>query len=862
MHALERRIALAALLSMALSASAAAQTSAPDDADAHLTRGRELEQKADYRGARSEFEIALSAFEARGDTPQVINTERHLAAVLTLTGDFGRARTLLHQALTTAEETGDRRAQAGVLFEMSGDAPLPIDEREAPLIRAEAIAEELGDTRLLATIAHRSGDFAYTRGDFARAIERVQRAIDLYEADGAAQEQLARALTSLGRIHRAHGHPELALDLYRRALRIQIEVGDQQGAIQSTNATGVALDALGRADEAIDAYRRALALARETGSPRLVAFQLGNLGGSYLASGDFAKAVPLLKEALDRSHERYLMVIRGLQLAWAYIGLHRYAEALSTSERTVADARAEDMREQLVSALGGKAEALRALGRPAEALAVQREALASLEELRKRLVPTDFMKRGFGKEYDKVIVGTIDLLHAVQHDDEALETAERARGRALLDLLASRGLQDVAPTDVSTANEVQLTLRGGRTAGLSSPASETPISKDELRETARRLQSTLIVYYVARDALYIWTIDGARAAVHGVKVAATSTRLRELVNASQPQLFNAPRAATAAALVPRSASAIVSPVATPRAPLRELERLLIEPVRAYLPRSPGARITIVPHGPLFLLSFAALIDGGGRYLLERYTLTYAPSVAVLRFTAEHARQAAERPTRYLFVADPSQLPAMPNAEPLPPLPGARREVAAITRRLPRDVSSTLAGPDALEATVRARIADATVIHLATHGIAGGPDPLDGFIALGRSDDSREETDGRLTAAEVYRLELHADLVVLSACRTLVASENDDGLAGLTRAFLSAGAASIVATIWDVADETTVRLMPAFYDLRAGGGNKAEALRGAQLRLLRDLRAGRVTIRSVRLAEDPFFWAGFILVGEP
>src|SRR4029453_8449983 len=86
------------------------------------------------------------------------------------------------------------------------------------------------------------------------------------------------------------------------------------------------------------------------------------------------------------------------------------------------------------------------------------------------------------------------------------------------------------------------------------------------------------------------------------------------------------------------------------------------------------------------------------------------------------------------------------------------------------------------------------------------------------------------------------------------------------AFFYAGAASIVATMWDVADDPTRRLVPDFYRRRAAGAGKAEALRDAQLRLLRDLRAGRVRIGTgddaVRLPENPFFWAAFVLTGEP
>ncbi|HWT46876.1 MAG TPA: CHAT domain-containing protein, partial [Vicinamibacterales bacterium] len=114
--------------------------------------------------------------------------------------------------------------------------------------------------------------------------------------------------------------------------------------------------------------------------------------------------------------------------------------------------------------------------------------------------------------------------------------------------------------------------------------------------------------------------------------------------------------------------------------------------------------------------------------------------------------------------------------------------------------------------------------------------------------------------------LDADLVLLSACRTALGPISGDGVAGMTRAFVYAGAASVMATTWDVADAPTVRLVQRFYRRRLRGAGKAAALREAQLQLLTDLRGGRVIVQEpdgpVALRPDPYFWAGFVLVGEP
>jgi CHAT domain-containing protein len=119
---------------------------------------------------------------------------------------------------------------------------------------------------------------------------------------------------------------------------------------------------------------------------------------------------------------------------------------------------------------------------------------------------------------------------------------------------------------------------------------------------------------------------------------------------------------------------------------------------------------------------------------------------------------------------------------------------------------------------------------------------------------------------VYGLELHADLVFLSACRSGLGQVTCDSINGLKRAFLYAGTPSVIASLWDVADETTYPLVTAFYRSWLRGSDKARALRSAQLGLLADLRSGNVKIHTragdFPLPEAPMFWASFVLQGEP
>jgi CHAT domain-containing protein/tetratricopeptide (TPR) repeat protein len=806
------------------------------EAEARRGLGRVLFRTGDYPAAREQLDRARALYRASGDALGEARAAGHLGSVVLMMGNGAEASALYAHALARFQALGARADELETRFNLlyvAADAAAQAKQIEEGL----ALARAAGDREFEGLFLHESSDLDFAQGRFASASVKLEEAVRAYEQAGARRE-LGRALNSLSRIERTHGQVERAFEVSSRALAVQEELGDLAGALQSLDQMADARSELGAHAEALALYERALAIAQKTGSPDLVATMQGRLSRTYLRMGQPARAVELLEGVVARGVAPETGPVWYGQLSRAYLGVGRPAEGLAAADKALELARTSGVVDRILPALHVRASALQGLGRTEEALAAAREEIAGLERLRVELVADDFMKRGFADQHQAVFELTIELLSDQGRHRDALETAEQARARAFLDLLATRDAG----------------------AAVAAPAA----SADEVVATARRLGSTLLSYFVGDDALFIWVVSG-EGTVHGERVAASADRVWGLVRETRSALRDAgarrPRGDDdGAELVTRGGGRLLMGGGGARA-WRQLHDLLIAPVRARLPRAPGSRLTIVPHGPLFLLSFAALRDAQGRYLVEDHALHYAPSAAVLQMTARRSRTGVPGPR--IFMADPAAFPEEAG-RPLPPLPGTRREVTASAQRLKGGDNVVLTGADATEANVRRLAQGAGLLHFATHGIVRDERPLESFLALNRGPAGAD--DGRLTVQDIYGLDLQASLVVLSACRTGLGQLSSDGIVGLTRAFFYAGAPSVVATLWDVPDEPTYRLVSAFYSGLAAVPDKARALREAQLSMLRALRAGEIKVPTaaapVTLPEHPVLWAGFVLVGEP
>jgi len=289
--------------------------------------------------------------------------------------------------------------------------------------------------------------------------------------------------------------------------------------------------------------------------------------------------------------------------------------------------------------------------------------------------------------------------------------------------------------------------------------------------------------------------------------------------------------------------------------LRELYAELIAPVEAVMPRD-GSPVVIEPHRDLWLVPFTALLDSDGTWLGDKWPLLYAASVRILDQLRRQPARAAPADLTALIVGNPMGRTLPADDDPrfrldgigftLEPLPGAEAEAARIGELFLDSQRTILLGPSADRTALERHVRDAGIVHLASHALALPDSPLDSFIVLGGSD----RDAARLTGRHAMSLSLSADLVTLSACQTGLGKVSGDGIIGLSRAFLAAGARSVLVSQWSVSDQATADLMVAFYRrYLMEGEDKTRALQLATRE-----------VRATRGYDQPRYWAPFILIG--
>jgi CHAT domain-containing protein len=282
--------------------------------------------------------------------------------------------------------------------------------------------------------------------------------------------------------------------------------------------------------------------------------------------------------------------------------------------------------------------------------------------------------------------------------------------------------------------------------------------------------------------------------------------------------------------------------------LGRLHQLLIDPIANLLPKDPNAHVIFIPQGSLFQVPFPALQDANGTYLIEKHTILTAPSIQVLDLTRQQRQKRSSQQSHSgnaLVLGNPtmpivSAYLGAPKQQ-LSPLPGAEAEAIVIAPLLN---TQAITGAQGTKAAIVQKMPQASIIHLATHGLLDNLNGLSSAIALTPSGTD----DGLLTAEEIFDMKLQANLVVLSACNTGEGRITGDGVIGLSRSLISAGVPSVIVSLWRVPDAPTAELMQSFYQNLLNNPNKAQALRQAML-------------TTMKTHSNPRDWAAFTLIGE-
>jgi CHAT domain-containing protein/tetratricopeptide (TPR) repeat protein len=825
-----------------------------------MTRLHALAKLGRYDEAIAEGETAHRTFLDAGAHDLAARADINLGVTHRMKGDpqraiahFDRAQARVAEQPLLNAQLESNRAEA--LLDLSR-----FHEAERSFGAALAAFERLGAPLAAAIVEGNLGDLMSRQGRFESGLYHFEQARRRLLGEGSSGE-LARLKSEQAEAFAAAGLLDEALDTYCEALPELERNGLAWYAARARAGLGRALLESGRHAEAAaalaEAGRRFTDLGHTAGSLKVAVLD----GVAAMHAGDLPRARRVLEAVLPRlgDHPADAATAR-LHLAQAHLDAGDVSGAEAHLDAGLHLARLHALVPHVVDLLHLRGRARLARGDLVAAARDLRDAAELIEGIRGRLRSDRFRRAFFGGRVS-VYDDLVGALVAAGDGAGAFSAVERSRSRALLDLLDG-GIQLVDhlrrhAADAAEAAlleemvEVQgaITARHHRFDSLEETPAPGPAPADaqpdglerRLRVLESRLAATrpvgevfaapldlpsaqrllspdtaLVEYFQAGSSLVAFVVRSDRFQL--VAPLAPACEVEEHVERFRFQVGRAlGRLAQGSAVDAKLED-------DARHELKWLHGRLIAPLAEGI--SGAARLVVVPHGALHSLPFHALHDGTG-HLVERFEVIRAPSASAFARVRGRGRS-APRPGRLVVgVPDPAA-PAIP------------REIAAATAAMPG--ATALVGEAATGRRVAAEAERSGIIHLACHGRFSQADPLASGLRL---------ADGWLTVRDLFALRIEGAVLVLSGCETGGAAvESGDELMGLVRPLLAAGAATIVASLWTVSDESTAILMETLYHSwqnDPGGAGVGPALREAQRRML----ARR---------PHPAHWAPFVVIG--
>ncbi len=849
--------------------------------------------QSDYIKASETFRRGMEISEKLGDKAGIARSLGSLGIVNESQGDYSQALTYYRKCLAQFEEIDDQQGIAKTLGNIAvtqhkqGNYVQSLESNRKSLALFEAKMDKPGSARTLNNL----GMVYFGWGNYSQALRYFQQSLSLKEAIGD-RTGAANTLSGIGNIHTEQGNYAQALEYYRKALTIKEALGNKAGMANALFYIGVVHDLQGNYAQALECLQQSLEQSEGLGEKNAIASTLNSIGVTHQRRGNYTEAMKAFRKSLaitETLGDKAGIATTLFNLGSVHHRQGNYAQALEFAERATVIARSIGASETLWQTLTIAGRSYLQLLKTGEAHQALAEAITTIESLRAQIAGGEVeQQRSFASKISPYHA-MVDLLTGEGRQAQALILAERAKSRVLLDVLQT-GRVNVAKALTSGEQEQEGKLRAEiislntqviRASQQEKPNQTRIAELNFLRENARlnyeafqtslyaahpelRAQRgeapvvkaeelvtllpdarcALIEYVVTDDAIYLFVITkGAGKSTAGVqtyKLPIKRDALTKQIESFRQQLGERDLGFRASA--------------------RRLYQLLLKPAHAQLRGK--INLIIVPDDKLWELPFQALLADGDQYLIEKSILSYAPSLTVLReIKMRHNKRRTPTPAYDLLALGNPALGQVTIERAsltlrdgkLDPLPEAEVEVKALGRLYGEARSKVYVGADAREDRVKTEAIQAGVIHFATHGVLNDASPMYSYLALVSGDKTE---DGLLEAWELLQLDLRADLVVLSACETARGRFGaGEGMIGLTWAMFVAGAPAIVVSQWKVESASTRELMLGFHRrLKAPSAKvkatRAEALRQAALRLMKNPETSH-----------PFYWAGFVLVGD-
>jgi CHAT domain-containing protein len=749
-----------------------------------------------------------------------VSLERRAEAALAA-GDAGRALALYRTAAEGWRDAGHHKIYAATLDSIArihkdrGDFDLAVDAWQQAL----AVAKHIQDTDSVLRTLGNLGIAHSAWGRYAEALGFYEQSLELATALKH-EASIARLHNNIGAVYRQQGKLDQALEHYQKALAIDRRLKDETGiAVRMANIGTVYMDR-GEYERAREHGKAALLTARAKGQPDKIAIRLSNLGSVSVSLGDYDAALKYYEEALalhTKLNQRHEAATVLSNMGSAYWYLERYPEA----------------EKLLVQSIATK-EALRQ-GATGE---IRRDYLASQIDTYEWLTATHVRagaaSQGLLAADSSRAKYLIDQLQTAGTSTRAFDPG------ALTKRYLARLPKDVAVVYFANAGWNQLVRFVATSDGI----------------TASEIDTTAMLSQLASGDSHV---DASHLKGNREALASAIGAYRKLLTSSEPR-HDAERNRQA--------------------------RILYDALLGGDPAlASRGQLVVVPDASLAFVPFETFRTKKG-YLVQERLVTYTPSLAMSQLIHERKSSRGARSllalgdARYEAVALREGLDKLEKQQvawdarrrqerglvltdtyadlgyaSFSDLPGTRKEAVGIARLVPG--GQVLLGPDVTEARLKAMsqggdLARYRILHFATHGIAFPETPSLSALVLSRA---KDKEDGFLTMAEIAKLRIDAEQVVLSACDTglgkLYAGE---GVVGLTQAFFVAGARSVSVSLWKVPDESTAELMLSAYgSMQTGRRSFATAMAEAKRAFIDgSVGGGRFT--------RPYHWAPFVHYG--